>query len=167
MRVSPVGFAFDSIEEVLAQARLSAECTHNHIEGLKGAQAVALAVFLARKGKGKKEIQIEIETRFGYDLKRTLVAIRPGYYFNESCQGTVPEAILSFLEGESWEDSVRNAISLGGDADTLACITGAIAEAFYGKVPKDIVKQTLSRFDEDLREVVEKFYKRVGRTMIA
>jgi ADP-ribosylglycohydrolase len=136
MRVSPVGFAFDSIDEVLKQARMTAEISHNHPEGVKGAQATALAVFLARTGYGKEGIREQISSRFGYDLQRRVEDIRPTYSFRISCQETVPEAIVSFLDSESYEDAVRNAISLGGDSDTLACITGGIAEAYYGGVPR-------------------------------
>src|SRR5206468_3846433 len=142
MRVSPVGWVFESLEEVLAQAKRSAEVTHSHPEGIKGAQATAAAIFLARQGKSKQEIRTAIEQLTGYDLSRRLDDIRPSYRFNESCQGTVPESIIAFLESKDFEDAVRKAISLGGDADTLACITGGISEAFYG-VPKPIVERAL------------------------
>jgi len=134
MRVSPVGFAFETADEVLREAARSAEFTHNHPEGIKGAQATALAVFLARTARDKDVIRQEISSRFEYDLGRTVDAIRPYYDFDETCQRTVPEAIIAFLESDSYEDAVKNAVSLGGDADTLACITGGIAEAFYGPV---------------------------------
>ena len=158
MRVSPVGFAFDSADEVLAQAKKSAEITHNHPEGIKGAQAAALAVFLSRKGKSKKEIRREIKSRFKYDLCRTVEDIRPGYFFDVSCAGTVPEAIIAFLDSSSYEDAIRNAISLGGDADTLACITGAIAEAFYKEIPKMIVEKVRKKLPDDLLEIVNSFH---------
>ena len=122
MRVSPVGFAFDTRGEVLAEARRSAECTHNHPEGIKGAQSVALAIFRARKGAGKEQIRSELERRFGYDLQRTLDEIRPAYTFDVSCQGSVPEAIICFLEGRDWESAVRNAVSLGGDRTVLSLL---------------------------------------------
>ena len=155
MRVSPVGFAFETVEEVLSEARESAVCSHDHPEGIKGAQATALAIFRARKGSGKKEIRKEIEGRFGYDLGRRLREIRPSYSFDETCQGSVPEAIISFLESVSWEDAVRNAVSLGGDADTLACIAGGIAEAFYGPLPDAVVREVRSRLPAELWETVK------------
>jgi ADP-ribosylglycohydrolase len=120
MRVSPVGWAFDNVRDVLREARRSAEVTHNHPEGIKGAQATALAVFLARTGTSKAKIKAEIQKRFGYDLNRTLDQIRPDYEFDVTCQGSAPEAIIAFLESDSYEDAVRNAVSLGGDADTQA-----------------------------------------------
>lgn len=160
MRVSPVGFAFDTPEKVLEEARRSAAVTHDHPEGIKGAQATALAVFLARTGHGREEIRREIAARFGYDLERSLDAIRPGYGFDVSCQGTVPEAIIAFLESGSYEDTVRNAISLGGDSDTLACIAGGIAEAFYGGIPADIRKRALAALPGDLRSITERFCAR-------
>ncbi len=160
MRVSPVGFAFDSVDEVLLEAKASAEVTHNHPEGIKGAQATALAIFLARQGEGKESIRADIQARFGYDLSGTVDSIRPDYAFNESCQETVPQAIVSFLDSEDFEDAIRNAISLGGDADTLACIAGGIAEAFYGGVPQVIAQQTLELLDAPLREIVSSFYRR-------
>ncbi len=134
MRVGPVGWAFDDEDEVLRQARLTAEITHDHPEGIKGAQAAALAVYLARTGADKATIRARIQSQFGYDLARTVESIRPAYRFDVSCRGTVPEALIAFLDAESYEDALRNAVSLGGDADTLACIAGAVAEAFYGGV---------------------------------
>jgi len=157
MRVSPVGFAFDTEEKVLEEARKSALVTHDHPEGVKGAQATALAVFLARTGHGKEDIRRQIEERFGYDLGRRLDAIRPGYAFDVSCQGTVPEAIIAFLEADTWEEAVRNAVSLGGDSDTLACIAGGIAEAYYGGIPAAIRKRTLALLPDDLRMLTEEF----------
>ncbi|MBD2150521.1 ADP-ribosylglycohydrolase family protein [Pseudanabaena sp. FACHB-1277] len=157
MRVSPVGFYFDNLQRVSFEAKRSAEVTHNHPEGIKGAQATAAAIILARKGQDKELIKTHISKLFNYDLNRTLDEIRPVYQFNESCQETVPEAIIAFLESTDFEDAIRNAISLGGDSDTLACITGGIAEAFYGGVPKDIAAKALSYLDPDLREVVEEF----------
>jgi ADP-ribosylglycohydrolase len=138
MRVSPVGFAFNTVDDVLREAARTAAFTHNHPEGIKGAQATALAVFLARTEWDKDLIRSEVGSRFGYDLDRTVELIRPGYSFDESCQRTVPEAIVAFLDSVSYEDAIRNAISLGGDSDTLACITGGIAEAFYGPVSPEI-----------------------------
>ena len=157
MRVSAVGWAFNNVEDVLFEAELSAATTHNHPEGIKGAQATALAVFLARIGKSKENIRQEIVSRFGYDLDRMLDEIRPTYEFNEFCQETVPEAIIAFLESENYEDAIRKAISLGGDADTLAAITGAIAEAYYGGVPTEIVTEVRKRIPDALWDVIEKF----------
>ena len=158
MRVSAVGFAYNDLEAVMNEAKRSAEVTHNHPEGIKGAQATAVAIFMARKGHSKEQIKAAIAQSFDYDLNRTMDEIRPTYVFNESCQETVPEAIIAFLESKDFEDAIRNAISLGGDSDTLACITGGIAEAFYGGVPTDIAKKALSYLDSNMREVVEKFY---------
>jgi len=159
MRVSPVGFAFATEAEVLQQAQKSAEISHNHPEGIKGAQATAIAVFLARTGHNKEEIREQIHQRFGYDLDRGVEDIRPGYAFDVSCQGTVPEAIIAFLDSASYEDAVRNAVSLGGDSDTLACITGGIAEAFYGEVPSHIQEKVAKILAPDLWTITEKFYK--------
>lgn len=162
MRVSPVGFAFDDEETVLREARRSAEVSHNHPEGIKGAQATALAVFLARRGESKETIRQEISRRFGYDLNRTLEQIRPSYQFDESCQGTVPEAIIAFLESKDYVDAVRKAVSLGGDSDTLACITGGIAYAYYKELPAEIVERVRAILTPDLLEVVDRFYERFG-----
>jgi len=162
MRVIPVGFAFDMVDEVLREAARTAEFTHNHPEGINGAQAAALAVFLARTERDKDLIRVEIASRFGYDLERTVDEIRPGYRFNESCQKTVPEAIISFLESTTYEDAVRNAISLGGDADTLACITGGIAEAFYGPVGPEIRSKVREILSPDLLKITEDFCARFG-----
>ncbi len=160
MRVSPVGFAFSTEDEVLRQARLSAEVTHNHPEGIKGAQATALAVFLARTGQDKAAIKDQITQRFGYDLERSLDSIRPTYVFDVSCQGSVPEALIAFLESHSCEDAIRNAISLGGDSDTQACIAGGIAEAFYGAVPEEIANRVQEILTDDLWDVVNAFRDR-------
>ncbi len=162
MRVSAVGFAFNTLPLVLAEAKKSAEVTHNHPEGIKGAQATAVAILLARKKKSKEQIKEQIVNSFGYDLDRTLDEIRPIYKFNESCQETVPEAIIAFLESTSFEDAIRNAISLGGDSDTLTCITGGIAEAFYGGVPKNIAKKALDYLPPTMLEVVEEFREKYG-----
>jgi ADP-ribosylglycohydrolase len=157
MRVSAVGWAFDTLAETLHEAEASAAVTHNHPEGIKGAQAVALAIFLARNGSSKEAIRIEITSRFGYDLSSTLDQIRPSYHFDESCQGTVPPAIIAFLESDDFEDAIRKAVSLGGDADTLAAITGSIAEAFYGGVPEKIIAEIKTRLPDELWESVLKF----------
>lgn len=157
MRASPVGFAFDTVDDVLREAKRSAEISHNHPEGIKGAQATALAVFLARTTHDKAIIRSEVQNRFGYDLNRTVDGIRPSYGFEISCQKTVPEAIVAFLDSTGYEDAVRNAISLGGDADTLACIAGGIAEAFYGGVPAEIADEANRRLTEELRETTARF----------
>jgi len=160
MRVSPVGFAFDSVDDVLREAKRSAEFTHDHPEGIKGAQAAALAIFLARTEWDKDLIRNEITARFGYDLDRTVDGIRPGYGFYDSCQKTVPESVIAFLDSISYEDAIRNAISLGGDSDTLACITGGIAEAYYGPVPASIKAQVQKILPGDLWGVTEDFCKK-------
>jgi len=160
MRVSPVGFAFATEDEVLRQAQETAAISHNHPEGIKGAQATALAVFLARTTHDKEKIRRQIGQRFGYDLDRCVDDIRPGYAFDVSCQGTVPEAIIAFLDSKSYEDAVRNAVSLGGDSDTLACITGAIAEAFYGAVPSRIRIKVKAFLTPDLWAIAENFCRK-------
>jgi ADP-ribosylglycohydrolase len=160
MRVSPVGFAFDSLEAVLEKARATAEVTHNHPEGIKGAQATAAAIFLARTGGSKKEIRSFIETQFQYDLNQSLDAIRPQYTFDATCQGSVPQAINAFLESENFEDAVRKAVSLGGDSDTQACIAGGIAHAFYGKLPDIISAEVHSRLEVPLRQILTLFCDR-------
>jgi ADP-ribosylglycohydrolase len=162
MRVSPVAYFHNTLDEVLAEARRSAEVTHNHGQGIRGAQATAAAIFLARTGSTKEQIRQYIEAQFDYFLDETLAQIRPTYVFDVSCQGSVPQSILAFLESTSYEDAIRNAISLGGDADTMACIAGSIAEAFYGSVPDEIRAQTMSRLDDRLKEVIEKFVARYG-----
>ncbi len=162
MRVSPVGWAFDDVDTVLEEARKSAEVTHDHPEGIKGAQATALAIFLARTGYPKHSIREEIARRFGYDLDRTLDEIRPTYTFDESCQRTVPEAIIAFLESSSYEDAIRNAVSLGGDSDTLACITGSIAEAHYGEVPPSIRALVQASLPAALKETAARFCRTFG-----
>ena len=156
MRVSPIGFTLNDLDSVLREAKRSAEVTHNHPEGIKGAQATASAIFLARTAKDKKLIKSYIENTFSYDLNFSLDQIRPSYQFNVSCQGSVPQAIVAFLESTDFEDAIRNAISIGGDSDTIACITGGIAQAFYG-VPKAIAITTLSILDEPLRQITEAF----------
>jgi|SRR6478672_7264351 len=157
MRVSPVGFALSDLETVLAEAKRSAEVTHNHPEGIKGAQATAAAIFLARTGNSKDAIKSYLQNTFGYNLERTLAEIRPYYGFDVSCQGSVPEAMIAFLESTDYEDAVRNAVSIGGDSDTIACITGGIAHAFYGKVPDAIAQEVFARLDEPLSKVTTDF----------
>lgn len=158
MRTSSIGFFFNNEADVLKAAREFAEVTHNHPEGIKGAQATAFAIYLARQGCSKEEIKKDITQWFHYDLSRTLDEIRPDYVFDVSCQGSIPPAIIAFLESENFEDAVRKAISLGGDADTLGCITGSIAEAYYGQVPEEIAAETLKRLPEEFRKTIEKFY---------
>ena len=160
MRVSSVGWLFDDLGMVRHMARLSAEVTHNHPEGIKGAEATAAAIFLARTGTTKDAIKDYIQTHFGYDLSRTCDEIRPNYYHVESCQETVPEAITAFLEGNGFEDVIRTAVSLGGDCDTLTCIAGSIAEAFYG-VPKDLKEECMNGIPHDLRDVLLRFDTRL------
>src|SRR5918994_4710512 len=138
MRTAPIGFACSDVASVLREAERSAAPTHNHPEGIKGAQTAALAVFLARHGAAKEDIRKEIAGRFGYDLDRTIDGIRPHYFFDVTCRGTVPEAILAFLESSDYESTVRLAISLGGDSDTLAAIAGGIAHAYYNRIPEAI-----------------------------
>ena len=157
MRVSAVGWAFDTVEDVLREAEASAAVTHNHPEGIKGAQAVALAIFRARTGASKDDIRREITERFGYNLTPALDEIRPTYRFDETCQKTVPPAIIAFLESEDFEDAIQKAVSLGGDADTLAAITGSIAEAFYSGVPEEIAAEVWGRVPRELQEIVERF----------
>ena len=160
MRVSAVGFAYNDMEKVLSVAQQTAAVTHNHPEGIKGAQATAAAVLLARQGSSKAEIKSFVEQTFGYDLNRSLADIRPSYKFHVSCQRSVPESIIAFLEATDFEDALRNAISLGGDADTMAAIAGGIAEAFYGGVPSAIAQESLNRLDERLRQATLKFCDR-------
>lgn len=160
MRISPVGYAYDILQTVLDKAREFTEVTHNHPEGIKGAQATAAAIFLARSGKTKAEIREFVETRFRYDLSRHVDEIRPTYRFDVSCQGTVPQAVRSFLDSDSFEDAIRTAVSLGGDSDTLACITGGIAQAFYGGVPEHIQASVFRVLDERLTEVTSEFMRR-------
>lgn len=164
MRVSPVGYAFDTLAEVLAEAERSAAVTHDHPEGIRGAKAVAGAVFLARTGKSKDDIRAFVTGEIGYALPESLDAIRADYDFDVSCQGSVPESIQAFLEATDFEDAVRNAISLGGDADTQACIAGAIAEPFFGGVPAAIAEPVLDRLDDRLRGFTEAFRAQYGLT---
>jgi ADP-ribosylglycohydrolase len=157
MRVSPVGHAYSSEEEVLEQAKKSAEVSHNHEEGIKGAQATAMCVFLARTGHSKDEIRRYVESNFGYDLSISLDEIRPNYYFDVSCQGSVPHAIRAFLESNDFESAIRLAISIGGDSDTIACISGGIAQAYYKSIPEEIVQEVMQRLPKELLDVVLQF----------
>lgn len=167
MRVGPVGFAKDTEEEVLDEAARSASVTHDHPEGIKGAQATALAIFLGRSGATKETIRSAIATRFGYDMERTVEGIRPSYGFNESCQETVPEAIIAFLDSTDFESAIRLSISLGGDSDTLACITGGIAEAFYKELPAFMVEHVMPRIPPGLRSTVIEFRERFPVTRVS
>jgi ADP-ribosylglycohydrolase len=162
MRVSPIGFAFNSIEAVLEEAERSASVTHNHPEGIKGAQATALSVFFARKGENKDFIKSETEKRFNYNLNRTLDDIRPAYGFDVSSQGSVPESIIAFLESKDFEDAVRKAVSLGGDSDTMACIAGGIAHAFYREIPENIVANVRERLPVEFMEIIDRFMEMYG-----
>jgi ADP-ribosylglycohydrolase len=159
MRVSPVGWAFDTEDRVLEEAKRSAEISHNHPEGIKGAQAVALAIFLGRNHASKEDIRREITGRFGYDLRRGLDDVRKSCRFDETCQVSVPEAIIAFLESTDFEDAIRNAISLGGDADTQAAITGSIAEAFYGSVPEALWEKAVFFLNEEIMGVVGRWMR--------
>ncbi|MEG1911739.1 MAG: ADP-ribosylglycohydrolase family protein [Cloacibacillus sp.] len=160
MRVSPVGWSCDSLEEVLKEAKKSAAPSHSHPEGIKGAQAVASAVYIARNGGGKAEIKKYVQEQFGYDLGRTMDEIRPHYKFDATCPGSVPEALIAFLESDSFEDAVCGAVSLGGDADTQACIAGAVAEAFYGTVSKRWVAMLKILLPQDAVRVTDQFNKK-------
>ena len=157
MRVSPVGLAFDTAERVLEEAGRSAAPTHDHPEGIKGAQAVAFAVILARRCIPKTEIRREIEERFGYDLRRTLASIRPGYRFDVTCQGSVPEALIAFFEAATAEEAIRLAVSLGGDADTQAAIAGSIAQPFHGDLPDEVIARVRGLLPPEFIEVIDEF----------
>ena len=154
MRVSAVGWFFDTLEETERVAAISAAITHNHPEGIKGAQATSAAIFLARIGKTKEEIRDYIEKTYGYDLHRTWEYLHPIYRWEDSCQGTVPPAIIAFLDSTDFEDAIRKAVSLGGDSDTLACITGGIAEAFYKEIPKEMADRVQSRFPDEFVHIL-------------
>ena len=162
MRVSAAGWLYGTLEETRRIAKLTADVTHNHPEGIKGAESVAATIFLARKGKSKEEIREFIINEFGYDLSRSCDEIRPFYRHVESCQQTVPEAITAFLEGEDFEDVLRTAVSLGGDCDTLTCIAGSMAEAFYG-VPEELKEECRSRLPAEMLTVIDRFYARAER----
>lgn len=156
MRVSAAGWLYDSLEKTRVVAKATANVTHNHPEGIKGAEATASAIFMARNGSSKEEIKKYIENEFHYDLNRTLNEIRPGYHMDETCQKTVPEAIIAFLEAKDFEDAIRNAVSLGGDTDTLGAITGSIAEAYYG-IPEWLITECRKRINKDMRIVLDDF----------
>lgn len=160
MRASFVGWAFETLEKTLQAAKISAEITYNHIEGIKGTQATATAIYLAHNNKSKEVIKSFIEQEFGYDLNRTCDEIRPYYDCNETCQSTVPEAIIAFLESTDFESAIRLAVSLGGDSDTLACITGGIAEAYYKEISLEIKQEVLRRIPDEFEDVIRQFYLR-------
>jgi ADP-ribosylglycohydrolase len=162
MRVSPVAHAYRTEDELLDQARLSAECTHNHSEGIKGAQATAHAVFLARNRATKEQIRETISRRYGYDLSRKIDELRPTYRVNLTCPGSVPEAIIAFLDSDGFEDCIRNAVSLGGDADTQAAIAGSIAEPFYGRIPEHILDGIGKRLNRSFKRTIVRFCKKFG-----
>ena len=157
MRVSAVGWRFDTLEETERVAAVSAAITHNHPEGIKGAQATAAAIFLARTGKSKEEICTYIETRYGYDLHKTWAYWHPIYGWEDSCQGTVPQALVCFLDSTDFEDAVRKAVSLGGDSDTLACSTGGVAGAFYGGVPPEMAAKVLEKLPAEFKRILDCF----------
>lgn len=160
MRISPVGYAYDDLDVVLQKAIEFTEITHGHPEGIKGAQATAAAIFLARTGYSKGDIREFIQTTFDYDLSRHIDKIRPHYHFDISCQKTVPQAIRAFIDSTDFEDAVRNAVSLGGDSDTLACIAGGIAEAYYREIPEDIITKVYEILDERLGMITRTFMNR-------
>ena len=163
MRVSAVGWLYDSLERTREVARATANVTHNHPEGIKGAEATASAIYMARNESSKEEIKEYIEREFHYNLDRTLDEIRPGYHMDETCQRTVPEAMIAFLESQDFEDAIRNAVSLGGDTDTLGAITGSIAEAFYG-ISDVLIAECRSRIDEGLMtDILDEFDHILGR----
>ena len=162
MRVSAAGWLYDSLEKTRVVAKATANVTHNHPEGIKGAEATASAIFMARNGSSKEEIKKYIENEFHYDLNRTLDEIRPSFHMDETCQKTVPEAIIAFLEARDFEDAIRNAVSLGGDTDTLGAITGSIAEAYFG-ISETLISECRNRVNKDMRDVVDAFYSLVRK----
>lgn len=159
MRVGPIGFAFNDIEEVLEEAKRSAEITHNHPEGIKGAQAIAAAIFLARTGSTKSEISEHITEKFGYDLNRTVDEIRPDYKFDISCQGSVPEAIICFLDSSDFENCIRLSISIGGDSDTIACMAGGIAQAYYKFISPELIDIARENLPKEMINILDEFEK--------
>jgi len=163
MRTSPIGFFCDDATSLLQIARKCASVTHNHSEGIKGSQAVSYGIYLARQGGSKTLIREEIYRWFGYNLNHSLDELRPAYRFDISCQGTVPPAFIAFFESEDYESAVRNAVSLGGDADTLACIAGALAEAFYKDIPAWIVAETRRRLPDEFLMIIDEFYKAMDK----
>lgn len=162
MRVSPVGYAFDTDDDVLTEAARSASVTHNHPEGIKGAQATALAILRCRQGVNRADLRKELAERFGYDLSRTTDQTRPGYSFNETCQETVPEALTAFFEAGSFTHAMHLAVSLGGDSDTLACITGGIAQAFFKSVSEEVETEVRLRLPKTLLTILDEFSAKFG-----
>jgi ADP-ribosylglycohydrolase len=160
MRVSPIGFAFDTLDDVLKEAEWSAVVTHNHRQAVKGAQAIAAAIFLARTGESKEGIKAFLTKKFKYNLDQWLDDIRPEYKFDVSCDGSVPQAIIAFMESKDFEDAVRKAISLGGDSDTIASMAGGIAQAYYKEVPKQLIDRVWLLLDSSLRDVIREFEER-------
>ncbi len=160
MRVSPIGFVFSTLEQTIAEARKSAECTHGHPDGLAGAESVAAAIFLARTGASKEDIKNLISEKWGYDLNRTVEQCIATHKWNCTCAGTVPESIIAFLESSDYESAIRNAIAMRGDADTMAAIAGSIAHAYYRTIPEEILKAALARLDVDIANTVFAFYER-------
>ncbi|MBL7818077.1 MAG: ADP-ribosylglycohydrolase family protein [Saprospiraceae bacterium] len=163
MRISPVGFAFGTLEETLRVAKEAASATHNSEEGIRGAQSVASAIFLARNGQNKADIKQYIETTFGYNLDFTLDEIRPTYSFEVRCDGSVPQAIRAFLEGLDYETTIRLAISIGGDTDTIACMAGGVAAAFYQSIPNAITEGVLERLPQEFIDLLEAFEEKFIR----
>ncbi|MBD3265493.1 ADP-ribosylglycohydrolase family protein [bacterium] len=164
MRVSPIGFACSTFHSMMEEAKKNAQVTHNHPEGIKGAQAVASSIYLARNGSSKDDIKKFVANKFHYNLNRSLFEIRPNYTFDVSCQGSVPEAIICFLESNSFEEAVRNAVSLGGDSDTLACIAGSIAHAFYNELSEGIIQQVKDRLHPFLWDITDEFTRKYINT---
>lgn len=162
MRISAIGDYSRTISEAMSKADFVTNVSHNHPEGVKGAQATASLIVMARTEKDKSKLREFVESEFGYNLNNSVDFLRANYKYNETCQATVPEAIICFLESVDFEDAIRNAISIGGDSDTLACITGSIAEAYYQSIPKEILKQTIDRLPADVLLVVKKFYREIG-----
>ena len=162
MRVSPVGFYAQTLEEALNLAKISAEVTHNHPEGIKGAQAIAASIFLTRQGKDKEELRDYIEKTFGYNLHRTIEEMRPTYAYDVSCMGSTPEAIIAYLDSKHFEDAIRLSVSLGGDSDTIAAMTGPIAQAAYG-LPKELSEVCYGLLTPDLRKILDEFEEMVNK----
>ena len=166
MRVSPVGWYFDTLEETMRFAKISSDVTHNHPDGEKGAMCIAAAVFLARTGKTKSEIKDFLLRAFGYTLlNKTVKELREGCSWSERCQDTVPMAIVAFLESEDYESTIKNAISYGSDADTIADMAGAVAEAYYGEIPKHISDFCMSKIPQKQRDLISAFYKKIRRPL--
>lgn len=157
MRVSPVAYVAKNIEQVMSLAKQSAEVTHNHIEGIKGAQAIACAIYLSLQNTPKEEIKNFIEETFEYDLGMSYKTLQRTYKGGTTCPLTVPQSIICFLDSKSFEDAIRNAISIGGDSDTIACMTGSIAEAYYSEIPEYIVENTLKKISPRFQKVIQEF----------